>query len=352
MSTDLVLSTVPSNLQEKRLERIVEEEVLAKEALRLYLLSIERMVYASSLRQQRAESRREYAREKGRLRNRWCKWRRTIQAAQNYIEHVQALRLSFKNHEFHSAHGARYYYVTPHGAYSTRCREDCLGARRNTTPQYVSRRRSSWVKSGGDVSQLAPEVPGVQPGTPGEIPAEPQAGGGLYRRLHADASGPADLPSDGIPRSSAPFLFVICKTASIYFDLDMLTESRCAGANEVYVVRSFEEAVDAIVSGAELVISFNNNGVPVASEAEEKRRSEEQEESEMRAKRVAHLLATRRGTREAARSESNPCGACLVQPSVRLCGATLNQGFILGRVTLADEHLFSDKCHMQLIWSD
>jgi hypothetical protein len=45
-------------------------------------------------------------------------------------------------------------------------------------------------------------------------------------------------------------------------------------------------------------------GAPVASEAEEKRRSEEQEESEMRAKRVAHLLATRRGMREAARSES------------------------------------------------
>jgi hypothetical protein len=27
------------------------------------------------------------------LRNQWCKWRQTIQAAQNYIEPVQALRL-------------------------------------------------------------------------------------------------------------------------------------------------------------------------------------------------------------------------------------------------------------------
>jgi hypothetical protein len=74
-------------------------------------------------------------------------------------------------------------------------------------------------------------------------------------------------------RSSAPFLFVICKTASIYFDVYVVSthpyctvcvltfgrqyadaESRRAGAKEVHLVRSFEEAVDAIVSDAELVV--------------------------------------------------------------------------------------------------
>jgi hypothetical protein len=79
--------------------------------------------------------------------------------------------------------------------------------------------------------------------------------------------------SNAIPHCSAPFLFVICKTASIYFDMYVVStpsygilcvltfcrrhahaESRRTGAKEVHVVRSFEEAVDVIVSDAELVV--------------------------------------------------------------------------------------------------
>ncbi|KAJ7828194.1 hypothetical protein B0H13DRAFT_1917196 [Mycena leptocephala] len=96
MSTDLLPYTNPEpfNRREKRLERIVEEEVLAKDFLRLCLLAIEQAVRASSLRQQRAETRREFARERSRLRVRWRKWRQTIEAAQKYIESVQVLHLS------------------------------------------------------------------------------------------------------------------------------------------------------------------------------------------------------------------------------------------------------------------
>ncbi|KAJ7824139.1 hypothetical protein B0H13DRAFT_1919305 [Mycena leptocephala] len=95
MSTDLVpyMNPDPVILREKRFERIVEEEVLAKEYLRLCLLAIEKAVCASSLRQQRAESGRELARERRRLCVRWRKWRQRIEAAQQYIQGVQALRL-------------------------------------------------------------------------------------------------------------------------------------------------------------------------------------------------------------------------------------------------------------------
>ncbi|KAJ7815145.1 hypothetical protein B0H13DRAFT_1924345 [Mycena leptocephala] len=50
MSTELVRyqSPEPFNRREKRLERMVEEEVLAKESLRLYLLAIERVVCSNA----------------------------------------------------------------------------------------------------------------------------------------------------------------------------------------------------------------------------------------------------------------------------------------------------------------
>ncbi|KAJ7907070.1 hypothetical protein B0H13DRAFT_1879896 [Mycena leptocephala] len=94
MSTFLLpyINPEPFNVREKRLERMVKEEVLAKEFLRLCLHTIEKAVYASSLRQQSAENRREFARERHRLRVRWRKWQQTIQAAQKYIANVRALR--------------------------------------------------------------------------------------------------------------------------------------------------------------------------------------------------------------------------------------------------------------------
>ncbi|KAJ7834674.1 hypothetical protein B0H13DRAFT_1913977 [Mycena leptocephala] len=237
MSTDV--RPEPPNLREKCLEHIVEEEVLAKESLRLYLLAIERAVYASSLRQQRAESRREYARESGRLHNRWRKWRRTIQAAQN-------------------AHGALYYYVTPHGAYSTR--EDCLAAQADKTPPVrvttAELAGQEWWRTCRTFHPKCQErnVAG-RTALQEKLPRTHRQMVGFTAVYMPDASR-ACSTSNAIPHCSAPFLFVICKTASIYFDMRHAhAESRRAGAKEVHVVRSFEEAVDAIVSDAELVVN-------------------------------------------------------------------------------------------------
>ncbi|KAJ6575810.1 hypothetical protein B0H10DRAFT_1963771 [Mycena sp. CBHHK59/15] len=168
---------------------------------------------------------------------------------------------AFKNHEFHSAHSARYYYVTPHGAYSTHFREDCLGAHRNTTPPVrvtmAELAGQEWWKMCRTFHPKCQERNAAGHTAPQEIfPRTRRQVVGFTAVYMPDASQACSTSNPmATPRSSAPFLFVICKTASIYFDVRYAdAESRRAGAKEVHVMRSFEEAVDAIVSDAELVV--------------------------------------------------------------------------------------------------
>ncbi|KAJ6579816.1 hypothetical protein B0H10DRAFT_2235569 [Mycena sp. CBHHK59/15] len=154
---------------------------------------------------------------------------------------------AFKNHEFHSAHGARYYYVTPHGAYSTQ--EDCLGAHRNTTPPVrvtmAELAGQEWWKMCRTFHPKCQERNAAGHTAPQEIfPWTRRQVVGFTAVYMPDASRACSTSNPmATPRSSAPFLFVICKTASIYFDVRYTdTESRRAGAKEVHVLRSFEEA--------------------------------------------------------------------------------------------------------------
>ncbi|KAJ7449724.1 hypothetical protein B0H11DRAFT_1928506 [Mycena galericulata] len=143
----------------------------------------------------------------------------------------------FRNHESHSAHIARYYYLTERGAYTTL--RGCKTARPGAPPW---QRVSTATEAGYEWWKYCRAT-------------HVQCQARNAHREHAPAligwravyPTPPNLDATVSDINSRPFFFVVRETGSIYFEVrDAHADTRRSGATEVRVVRSLEEAVKTI----------------------------------------------------------------------------------------------------------
>ncbi|KAJ7731409.1 hypothetical protein B0H16DRAFT_1469186 [Mycena metata] len=306
MSSFLALWQTESLEYLARRDAIAEEERQARYSIRDYIAYIERAVLAWSIREQRAETRRQLALARVRLRRNWREWGQTLDIAQNYFNRARVLRLmlsydianrrhhariasdagarmscvlpfhpakGFKNHVYHSAHPTRYYYLISAGVYTTL--PECSANRTDDIPivrvSTFEQAGQEWAKmcnathpqcqdlrTRADAAPLTPAIPEAP-----RVPALPPRSVHAVRARLGPSSSSTRSRSSATETSSsssaasstniigagelAPFIFVIPKTATIYFDAQRAHRaSRRCGATEVRVVRSFEEATAAL----------------------------------------------------------------------------------------------------------
>ncbi|KAJ7259605.1 hypothetical protein B0H12DRAFT_1070016 [Mycena haematopus] len=192
----------------------------------------------------------------------------------------------FKNHDYHSAHAARYYYLIKSGAYSTL--QDCVNARTDGThivrvakaelagqewwkmcrashPQCQERNASAPSVSGPmegitSIPQLplaSRRIVVARPSSTTSSPsvasrtAESSSSGGSSGSGSGGSGGSSSSSNLSIPEpsTSSTFFFVIPTISTIFFDAESAcAESRRSGAKLVRVVKSFEAAMESITS--------------------------------------------------------------------------------------------------------
>ncbi|KAJ7748907.1 hypothetical protein B0H16DRAFT_1461412 [Mycena metata] len=278
-----------------RRDVIAEEERMTRRSVRDYLLAIERALLAWSVREQRAQSRRELALARSRLRRNWREWSIALEVLQDYFNRARVLRLMisydianrrrraplttmsesvpaaavdvslkscvlpfhpgkhFKNHEAHSAHSARYYYLISSGAYTTL--PECSAQRTDAIPMV---RVSTFEQAGQEWAKICHathlQCHRLARSALGSTSAATRSVSIANTETSSIASTSSSNVADDL---SAPFIFVIPKTATLYFDAQKAHQaSRRCGATEVRVVRSFEEAV-ATLRDRQMEVALN-----------------------------------------------------------------------------------------------